>query len=230
MQEVPPDAAVETDALGHVLNVGAQPLAQVGNLVDEGDLGRQEAVGGVLDELSRLERGEEHRRLGEEQRPVERPHDRLRPFGLDTDDDPVGAHEIADRGALSQELRIRDRIERSVRPSLPNDARDLAPGADGHRRFRRDDGVAVEGVRDLAGRLMDMGKVGVTIAAPARRTDGQHHHIGLRYGGGQVLGKGEASRGNICREQRLQPRLVDRYPPGAERRNPLRIGIDAGHG
>ena len=77
---------------------------------------------------------------------------------------------------------------------------------------------------------MDMGKVGVTIAAPARRADGQHHHIGRRYGGGDVLGKGEASGGNICREQRLQPRLVDRYPPGAERRNPLRIGIDAGHG
>ena len=54
MQELPADAAVEADAAGDVLHVGADRLAEIGHLVDEGDLGREEGVGGVLDQLGRL--------------------------------------------------------------------------------------------------------------------------------------------------------------------------------
>ena len=185
-RKVPPDAAVEAHSLGNVLNVGAQPLAEVSDLVDEGNFGREEAVGGVLDELRRFERGEEHRRLDQEERSVKRLHDGLRPFGLDPDDDPVGAHEIAERRALAEEFRVRNDVERGVWPSLSNDPRDLPPGADGHRRLRRDDGIAVEGVCSLARCLTDIGEVGVAVAAPAGRADCQHHHIGrparrLRY-------------------------------------------------
>ena len=56
MEEFAADAAVEADALGDVLHIGADLLAQIGDLVDEGDLGREEGVGGVFDELGRLDR------------------------------------------------------------------------------------------------------------------------------------------------------------------------------
>ncbi len=56
MQELAADAAVEPDAARHVLDVGADLLAQIGDLVDEGDLGGEEAVGGVFDEFGGLER------------------------------------------------------------------------------------------------------------------------------------------------------------------------------
>ena len=55
MQELAADAAVEADAARHVVHVGADLLAEIGDLVDEGDLGREEGVGGVLDQLGRLE-------------------------------------------------------------------------------------------------------------------------------------------------------------------------------
>ena len=135
VQEVAADAAVEADPPGHVLHVGAEPLAEVGDLVDEGDLGGEEAVGGVLDELRRLQRGEEHRRLDEEERPVERPHDRPRPLALGADDHAVGAHEVLDGRALAQELRVRDDVDVRIRPPLADDAGDLAPGAHRHRRL-----------------------------------------------------------------------------------------------
>src|SRR6185436_16462978 len=51
MEELRPDALVEPHAARHLDDVGAQPLAQRGDLVDESDLGREEGVRRVLDEL-----------------------------------------------------------------------------------------------------------------------------------------------------------------------------------
>ena len=53
VEELAADAVVEADAARHLLHVGAGLLAQVGDLVDEGDLGGEEGVGRVLDELGR---------------------------------------------------------------------------------------------------------------------------------------------------------------------------------
>jgi hypothetical protein len=71
MQELAADAAVEPDAAGDVLNIGAHRLAQIGDLVDEGDLGREKGVGGVFDQFGRFDRGEHDRRLEQVKRPVE---------------------------------------------------------------------------------------------------------------------------------------------------------------
>jgi hypothetical protein len=51
MQELVADALVHADPLGHLLDVGAELFAEVGDLVDEGDLHGEEGVGGVLDQL-----------------------------------------------------------------------------------------------------------------------------------------------------------------------------------
>ena len=69
---------IEPDAARHVVHVGADLVAQVGDLVDVGDLHRQEGVGGILDELGGLEAGEQDRRLDQEQRPIELAHDLAR--------------------------------------------------------------------------------------------------------------------------------------------------------
>ena len=55
MKELAADAAVEADALSDVLNVGADLLAQIGDLVDEGDLGGEEGVGRVFDQFGGLD-------------------------------------------------------------------------------------------------------------------------------------------------------------------------------
>ncbi len=65
------DAAVEPHAARDLLHVGADLLAQVRHLVDERDLGREERVGGVLDQLGGAPAGEQDRRLVDEQRPVD---------------------------------------------------------------------------------------------------------------------------------------------------------------
>ncbi|MEH2483662.1 hypothetical protein V1282_007019 [Nitrobacteraceae bacterium AZCC 2146] len=51
MLKLRPDAVVHHDAARHVLHVGTDLLHEVGDLVDEGDLGGEEGVGGVFDQL-----------------------------------------------------------------------------------------------------------------------------------------------------------------------------------
>ena len=116
VQELAPDPVVEADAARHLLHVGAGPLAQVRHLVDEGDLGRQEGVGRVLDELRRAPAGEQQRRLVEIQRAVDVGHDLARALVVGADDDAVGPLEVADGRALAQELRVRHDGEARVRP------------------------------------------------------------------------------------------------------------------
>ena len=78
VQELRADAVVEADAARDLLDVRADLLAEIGDLVDEGDLRREEGVRGVFGELGRAARGEQERRLVEVERAVELGHDRLR--------------------------------------------------------------------------------------------------------------------------------------------------------
>ncbi len=65
MQELRPDAAVQPDAAGDVLHIGTDFLAEIGNLVDEGDLHRQEGVAGIFDQFRSAACREHERRLVE---------------------------------------------------------------------------------------------------------------------------------------------------------------------
>jgi hypothetical protein len=72
MQEFLPDPAIETNAARDVADIAADLLAEIGHLVDEGDLGREKGVGRVFDDLGRLAAGEDDGRLVQVKRPVER--------------------------------------------------------------------------------------------------------------------------------------------------------------
>ena len=124
MQELPPDAAVEADAARHVVHVGADPLAQVRHLVDEGDLHRQEGVGGVLGQLGGLDAGEHDRRLDQVERAVELPQHVACAVALGADHHAVGPHEVADGVALAQELRIGGDVEVEIGTRAAHDLGD----------------------------------------------------------------------------------------------------------
>ena len=108
MQELGADAVVHPDAAAHVLHIGADLLAQIGHLVDEGDLGREEGVGGVFDQLAGAPRGEQDRAFVEEQRAIDLAHHLAPIFVLGADDDAVGPLEVADRRAFAQEFGVGD--------------------------------------------------------------------------------------------------------------------------
>src|SRR5260370_892839 len=63
-QELRADASIQAHAVGDFLDVGAESLADAGDLVDEADLGGQKRVRGVLDHLGSANVGLDNGRLG----------------------------------------------------------------------------------------------------------------------------------------------------------------------
>ena len=118
MQKLAADAVVEADAAGDLLHVGADLFGEIGDLVDEGDLGGEEGVGRVFDQLRRAPLGEQDRRPVEIERPVELAHHVARALVGAADHDAIGMLEVADGGALAQELRIGDHREVGFGPCL----------------------------------------------------------------------------------------------------------------
>ena len=68
-------------------------------------------------------------------------------FVVGADHDAVGILEVADRGALAQEFRVRDDRDVGRRIGLADQPLDFVAGADRHRRFGDDDRKAL---RDAA--------------------------------------------------------------------------------
>ncbi len=131
LQELRADAIVQAHAARDLDHVGAGLLADVGDLVDEGDLGRQEGVGGKLDHLGAGDVGT-HQRRSEGRIELD---DRIaRPVAVVADDDAVGVQEVLDGGALLEELGA-GHVAQAVLAALAEDALDRGARATRHRRL-----------------------------------------------------------------------------------------------
>src|SRR5262249_56689341 len=121
VQELRSDTVVQSDSARDLLNVGTDLLGEIGDLVDEGDLGGEESVGRVLDELGRTAVGEEYRRTVEVERPVQFAHDLTRASVRRTDDNAVRMLEILNGRAFAEEFWIRDDRAVGIGPCLADD-------------------------------------------------------------------------------------------------------------
>ena len=135
--------------------------------------------------------------------------------------------EVADRRAFAQEFRIGDDGELRVRPRLADDALDLVAGADRHGRFRHDDGEMRQRLRDLARGVMDVGEIGMSVAAARRRADRDEDGIGLADRALQIGGERQPVLRGIARDQLLQAGLVDRHLALAQARDLAGVLVDA---
>ncbi|MNL37779.1 hypothetical protein D3C87_1599440 [compost metagenome] len=86
-------------------------LGQFGDLVDEADLGRQHAVGGVLGQFRAAQVHEHDAVVIAVERPIEVTHHLAYVIAFAADDDPVRAPAIGDRRAFLQKLRVGDDVE-----------------------------------------------------------------------------------------------------------------------
>ena len=91
-----------------------------------------------------------------------------------------------------------------------------------------DDRIAVRRARDFARRLIDVGQVGMAVAAPRGRADRDEHRVGVAHGLGQVGREGQAALAHVVGDEIGQPRLEDRHLAALQRVDLGRVLVDAG--
>jgi hypothetical protein len=229
MQELAANAAIEPDPAGNVVYVGAHLLAKIGNLVDEGNLRGKKGVAGILGDFSRFDIGEHHRCLDQVERPVYGSHNVVRALGLNADDHPVRLHEVLDRCALAQELRIGHDIELSLGSRLAYDTRYLTARSDRHGRFDGDDCVAAQRFGDFGCGGVDIAEVRVAITAPARCADRNEHRVSVAHRVGKTCVEGEPTGAHVVDDQLIKARFVDRDLTLAQLGDLVGNLVDAGH-
>ena len=103
LEEVRPDPFVEPHPVRHDGHVRAGYLADVGDLVDEADLGGEKRIGCVLDHLRRGDVGGQHGRVDT---PIQGGYTLGYPRLVGPHHHAVRVHEVVDGRALPEELRV----------------------------------------------------------------------------------------------------------------------------
>ena len=227
MQELRADPVIEANPTGHILNVGPYPLGQIRHLVDEGDLGREEGIGRVFDELGRAAAGVENGPSVEIEWPIDLGHHLACPFIIGADHDAIGMLEVLNGGTLAEEFRIGHDGDVGIRPHFMDDARDLVAGAHRHRRFGDDHRETINRLGDLARGRVDVGEIGMTVPAPGRRADRNENCIGRSNGLCQLQREDEAPGPRVARDELIEPGLEDRRFANAQERDFFRVLVDA---
>ncbi len=211
MQELASNPAVKADATSDVVHVGSDSLAQVRHFVDEGNFHGQERVRCVLGQLRRLEPGQHDRRFDEVERPIELLENLAGAFGLGANHHAIGPHEIANRIAFTQKLRVRGNVELEVGADATGNLGNRPARADRHRRFGDDDGIALERARDLFGGRVHITEVRSTVAATSWGPDRDEHGLHVLQRRLEVVSKTQPFRFDVLGDQRIEARFVDRH-------------------
>jgi hypothetical protein len=135
--------------------------------------------------------------------------------------------EILDRGALAEEFGIGDDPGLDAGRDFADDPLDLIPGADRNRRLGDDHRRTGQRLGDLARGAVDIGKIGMTVAAPGRGADRDEDGLGAVDAGGKVGGEAEPAALDVAGDQPVETRLEDRHDASLEGVDLARILVDA---
>ena len=81
---------------------------------------------------------------------------------------------------------------------------------------------------DLARCLVDIGQIGMAVAAPRWRPDRDEDRVGLTYRLGEIQGEGEPARPHIVGDELGKTRLEDRHLAPLQSGDLARVLVDAG--
>ena len=224
VQELEADAGVVPHAQRDLAHVRVHRFAQVGDGVDEGDLGGEERVRRVLDHLGRRRVRHEDRRLHVAVQLGDAHRDR----GVVTaDDHAAGLEEVAHRVALAEELGVRRHADVVGRAGLAQLARHEEGRAHRHGRLVHDDGAGLQHGRDLPGdglHRREVGGAGLGLGG----LHAEEHELGVAGRLGGTDDELQAPGSEALADQRREPLLQDRHLALRQRADPVGVEIGAG--
>ena len=149
------------------MDIGTGSRGYIGHLVDERNLGSQERVTRILDQLGGFQITPYERCLNEVQRSIHVFQIRTRSIGFTPEDDTIGMEKILYRLALAQELGVADhgvvgsRHHTTTRPF--DDRGDPSVRTHGNRALGYDHREPLHVSRDLGRRLFDLAEIRASV-------------------------------------------------------------------
>ena len=208
-------------------------LAEICDLIDEGNLASQHRVRRVFHHLGAAHIAEENRIALTHKRVVELAHHCRRVLAFDAADNAIGFHKITDRIAFFKELRIVSDVE-GQRCLRTNEIAHCVTRTNRHsalydnslgsgRRTNR-----VDRIRDVACHLQDILQIRAAIFT-TRRAHANEDDLGVAIGRELVRGKRKATKRSIALDHVAQTRLINRTFAAAQHRDLRGIDIKALH-
>ena len=212
-----------------LLDVGPVLVAELGKLVGEADLRRQEEVCAELAERGVGRTHLEDRRAGLAVQAAKLMSAVAGHVVGDAEDDPLGLEEVPDGRAFLGEFGVEE--DRDLGPTglladPTDDRRQMAEEPWRQRRADDQDGPVGQARDDVVEAGLD--RPGLPAAVAIVRPDGDEHDIGVGHGG-RVGREREATIQPVGFHQLGEARLVERHPTVKERLN-ARLGyLDTHH-
>ena len=232
MKEFRPDAPIHAETPRHVLDIGANPFAQIGHFIDERDLCRKKPVGRVLDQLRRLAVGAENGDVTKTQGSVELRQTPPRCVARHPEYNPVRAQEILDGGTLAKEFRVGRHIkipsDDQVRTLGRQDGLDPPCRPNRNRRLGYNQGGAagIEYAGQLTAGGFQRAEIRVSAVRPPRGPHREKDDSGTAQVG-NFAAEVQPLRFDIPLHEPAQAWLEERDFSRAERGKPRIVGLDA---
>ena len=226
------DARISADANPHFLNIRAQPLGQIGDLVHETDFGGQQGVGGVFGQFRRAHVHFDQAVAIAVERRIQRPQQSGGLVIVAADDDPVRAHEVGHRDAFLEKFRVGNHGEREFQTAFGENAGDGFPhhisGADRHGGFIDHDPVAVQVLANGASNSADVLQIRRTILV-GRSADRDELEQAMGDARRNIGGESQPAAGAVAANHLIQTRFVDGDLATLQQRHLALVHIDAQH-
>ena len=210
------ECAADPVVVGHgpddLIDISAVLVAQLGELVGEADLGREEEVGAELAQRGVGRAHLEDRRVHVAIQPAQA----VRPVALDvvgdSENHPLGLKEILDGGPFLGELGVeqdRHLAEPGLLAHSPDDDREVGEEPRRQGRANHEDGVLREPRDDVVETRLD--RPGLPAAVAVMGPHGDEDDLGLADRG-RIGGERQAPRIAVDLNQLTQARLMERHP------------------
>jgi len=135
--------------------------------------------------------------------------------------------EVLNRRALAEKFRVGHDRAFGARTRLADQALDLIAGADRYGRFGHHHGEAIERGCDLFCRGVNVGQVGVAVAAARWRANRDEHRVRRGHRSLQLGRKTQASGLHVGSHQIFEAGFIDRHFAALERRDLAGVLVDA---
>ena len=196
--------------MGDFLDIGAGGFAEDGNGVDVGYFQGEKGIGRVLDQLGRLDVGDDDRRM---EGGVKALHGLDRPRRGDADDHAIRLHKIRDGRTLPQKLRIAHHIEVNLALGKPSDGLGhFLPGPDRHGALVHDDFVTGHDGGDVARDSFHKTQIHRSVRL-RRGRNGDKNEIGTLDALLRAAGEAKPAGSHILLHQFGQARFINGHPP-----------------